>query len=115
MLQVKNLKTNTDYEFKIRTYNKYGGVSSYSNAVEVKTTIGTAGIFLKVQHLKYSLYNESTVCISWGPPLYKVESVLYYSISYTPDQNWPLETWFNVTANKNSRVCLMIIFDNTIY
>lgn len=59
---------------------------------------------IKVEQLKYVLYNETTACVSWGPPIFKSGNVIYYSLSYTPDQNWPLETWYNMTTKRNSQV-----------
>lgn len=67
-----------------------------------------------VQDLMYRIYNDTTVCISWGPPLHKNENVVYYAVSYTPDKNWPLESWFNFnfTTKGNSRV---ISFHSKLY
>lgn len=52
-----------------------------------------------VQKLNYTIINESSVCLHWQEPLRKNGKLESYIISYTPDKNWPLENWLNISVS----------------
>lgn len=47
--------------------------------------------------LNYKIINENTVCLHWQEPQRKNGILKSYIISYTPDKNWPLENWLNIS------------------
>lgn len=50
-----------------------------------------------VQDLNYNIINENTVCIHWREPLKKNGILKSYILSYTPNNDWPLENWLNMS------------------
>lgn len=48
-----------------------------------------------VENLGYQIMDSTTVCVKWKPPQQQNEKVVKYILSYTPNQTWPLENWYN--------------------
>lgn len=58
--------------------------------------------------LAYRIINESSICLHWQEPQRKNGKLNSYIISYTPDKNWPLENWLNISIpsyQQNSMNC----------
>ncbi|KAJ8920400.1 hypothetical protein NQ315_005266 [Exocentrus adspersus] len=99
-LVVSKLKSNTTYEFKVRTHNLEGASGPFSKSIEVQTP---ADVPSSVVDLKYKIVNESTICLRWKTPAYVNGKLQNYVISYTPDRDQPLEKWRNVTVPSYQR------------
>ncbi|CAH1281090.1 unnamed protein product [Diabrotica balteata] len=95
-LQVRKLKPNTIYEFRVRAHNADGVAGIFSDPVRVKTW---ADVPSPVTDLKYKVLNETTVYLQWHKPKVSDSKIDKYIISYTPDINWPVEKWINVTVS----------------
>lgn len=98
----------------MRAYNSLELSSPYSQSIEIHTPaerkiLGIPNLVKKiykfiisvpssVTDLNYKLINETTVCLHWEEPQRKNGILKSYIISYTPDKNWPLENWLNVSV-----------------
>lgn len=51
-----------------------------------------------VRDVRYKIFNRSSVCIKWKPPLQKNGKLNKYVVMYTPDINWPIEKWYSVNV-----------------
>ncbi|KAG5885792.1 hypothetical protein JTB14_031226 [Gonioctena quinquepunctata] len=94
VLQVKKLKPNTTYEFRVRTHDLKGTPGPFSDPVIVQTLVDVPS---PVLDLSYKIINESTACLQWKAPIYKGGKLRKYLISYTPDINWAFENWMNIS------------------
>ncbi|CAH0552662.1 unnamed protein product [Brassicogethes aeneus] len=97
---INKLKPNTLYEFKIRTHNFENEPSMFSQAIEVQMPPGVPS---PVVNLRHQVINDSTACIYWQAPIHKNGKLQKYFISYTPDRDWPLEQWYNISIPSYQR------------
>ncbi|XP_074042025.1 protogenin isoform X2 [Leptinotarsa decemlineata] len=115
-LQVKKLKPDTKYEFRVRTHNLKGIPGPFSESVIVHTP---ADVPSAVSDLSYNVVNESAAYLHWKAPTYKGSKILEYIISYTPDINWALESWINISipakGEDNVSMLLVNLSSNAIY
>ncbi|KAJ8985772.1 hypothetical protein NQ317_014425 [Molorchus minor] len=99
-LLIDKLKSNSTYEFKVRTHNMEGAHGPFSKSIEVQTP---ADVPSPVQDLMYKPFNDTTACIRWKAPEHKNGKLLRYLISYTPNKNRILEKWINVSIPAHQR------------
>ncbi|KAK5650818.1 hypothetical protein RI129_001847 [Pyrocoelia pectoralis] len=91
-LEVKNLKPNTLYVFKVRLQNVKGTISPFSQPVEIQTPTDVPSAVL---NLRSMIINATAACVTWKPPKFINGKLLSYVVSYTSNKNLPLEKWHN--------------------
>ncbi|KAK4882138.1 hypothetical protein RN001_005457 [Aquatica leii] len=97
-IEMKNLKSNTLYEFKVQTKTSKGTLSPFSHSVEVQTLTDVPS---SVRNLKYRVINTTAACIIWQNPVLMNGKVLSYVVSYTSDKNLQFDKWRNVIISES--------------
>lgn len=130
---MKNLKSDTAYEFKVRAKYENSSLSFYSQAIEV-ITLPEGKFYIKrrkneicfvflthliiilvlgpptIQDLRYLVLNSSSICLRWRAPSTVNGTRIIYLISYknTTDGVVGKKIDVNTSQVSKQRFCFMI-------